>query len=102
MLRGPDHMARRSMTPIILGLEPPRGQGNPLDQLPIGSYHARLSRSVWEDRLPFVCWSEKMAERELDAAGDASLDQALGYLNFSSGTSDPLFLARINALFGRI
>ncbi|MBC7853721.1 MAG: hypothetical protein IAF94_09820, partial [Pirellulaceae bacterium] len=43
-----------------------------------------------------------MAERELDAAGDASLDQALGYLNFSSGTSDPLFLARINALFGRV
>ena len=49
-----------------------------------------------------LCWSEKMAERETDAAGDASLDQALGYLNFSSGTSDPLFLARINALFGRV
>ena len=41
-----------------------------------------------------------MAERELEAAGEASLDQALGYLNFSSGTSDPLFLASINALFG--
>lgn len=43
-----------------------------------------------------------MSERELDAVGEASLDQALGYLNFSSGTADPLFLARINALFGRI
>lgn len=43
-----------------------------------------------------------MGQREFDAAGDASLDQALGYLNFSSGTADPLFLARINALFGRV
>ena len=48
--------------------------------------------------MAICCWSEQMSERELDAAGDASLDQALGYLNFSSGTADPLFLARINAL----
>jgi hypothetical protein len=43
-----------------------------------------------------------MGQRELDALGDPSLDQALGYLNFSAGSSDPLFLARLSGLFGHI
>src|SRR5262245_24154387 len=44
-----------------------------------------------------------MAERELAGGGANPLvEQVLGFLNFSSGTSDPQFLANVNALFGQI
>ncbi|BBO30535.1 hypothetical protein [Lacipirellula parvula] len=37
-----------------------------------------------------------------DAAATALLDEAVGYLNFSAGTSDPKFLANLNGLFRAI
>lgn len=43
-----------------------------------------------------------MAQFEMDQAGDATLDQVLGYLNFSSGSTDAQFLARLNTLFGHV
>lgn len=42
-----------------------------------------------------------MAGRETEA-GRAALDKVLGYLNFSSGTTDPQFLAGISQLFEEI
>lgn len=41
-----------------------------------------------------------MADRELDPQGQAALEQVLGYLNLSSGTADPQFLANLNRLYG--
>src|SRR5436305_1030477 len=37
-----------------------------------------------------------------DVATSALLDDAVGYLNFSSGASDPKFLRALNALFAAI
>ncbi len=39
-----------------------------------------------------------MAGRELGPEGEKALEQVLGYLNFSSGASDPLFLGNLNRL----
>lgn len=40
-----------------------------------------------------------MPSREPQAAGASAVEQVLGYLNFSSGAADPLFLANLNSLF---
>ena len=37
-----------------------------------------------------------------DAAAIALLDEAVGYLNFSAGTSDPKFLGNLNGLYRAI
>src|SRR5207244_4117199 len=37
-----------------------------------------------------------------DAAMSALLEEAVGYLNFSSGATDPKFLRAINTLFGEV
>lgn len=43
-----------------------------------------------------------MVRRAPGAEGDQLLDQTLGYLNFSSGTADPQFLANLNELFRNV
>src|SRR5262245_31101087 len=40
-----------------------------------------------------------MPGKESQAAGDAAVEQVLGYLNFSSGAADVQFLANLNRLF---
>lgn len=40
-----------------------------------------------------------MVRRAPGAEGEQLLDQVLGYLNFSSGTADPQFLANLNELY---
>jgi hypothetical protein len=43
-----------------------------------------------------------MELRDLGPDGQTALDQALGYLNFSTGTEDASFLANLSLLQGRI
>lgn len=40
-----------------------------------------------------------MGKRKLEAGRTASLEQVVGYLNFSAGASDPQFLANLNSSF---
>jgi hypothetical protein len=40
-----------------------------------------------------------MELRDLEPAGQAALEQVLGYLNFSAGATDPQFLANLNQLY---
>lgn len=43
-----------------------------------------------------------MTTDPLDAGADTLVEEILGYLNFSSGATDPRFLAGVNALFARL
>lgn len=43
-----------------------------------------------------------MTARELGPEGEKTLDQVLGYLNFSSGACDVQFLANLNRLYGQL
>src|SRR5438874_2541273 len=43
-----------------------------------------------------------MPTAHTDSAMSALLEQAVGYLNFSSGASDPRFLRALNALFAAV
>ena len=43
-----------------------------------------------------------MPGKDSQAVGDATVDQVLGYLNFSSGAADAQFLANLNRLFRQV
>ncbi len=77
------------------------GGGSPMDQKTTRLYHGGLSVGGWGlPGKPSGPHEETGMElRDLGPAGQAALEQVLGYLNFSSGATDPQFLANLNQLY---